>query len=210
MKELDKISKLSLIPLYTKAKMNDFYSKVLVDNLRREYNITVNYEAAFDRGCLKRGAIFDYLVSRWIVSNPEGRILNIGCGFCTRFWRLDNGSIYWIDSDFSNDILEVKKETFPKTKRYETIAYDLRNSFHDIGVKYDLVIAEGVLMYLPENRAKHIVSKRSVIFDAADPASNPGGPKLWSYEEENWKNMNISERIYYKTASGLHPVLMSL
>ena len=40
---------------------------------------------------------FDRYVQDFLSDNPEGTIINLGCGLDTRFDRIDNGKMRWFD-----------------------------------------------------------------------------------------------------------------
>lgn len=118
-----------------------------------------------------RTAIFDRGVKEFMAAHPGGQVVSLGAGLCTRFHRLDDGAVRWLDVDLP-DVMEIKSKLLPATDRYRHFAGSvLDDLFLDqIAPGPVLFVAEGLLMY----------------FDPADVASlltrlarrSPGG-EMW-------------------------------
>jgi methyltransferase (TIGR00027 family) len=107
-----------------------------------------------------RSKKFDDYALEYLTSHPDGIIVNIGCGLDTRFFRIDNGSVYFYDLDLP-EVIQFKRQLLPETDRYRMIpqsALDL-SWMDQIIVKGQpvLFLAEGVLMYLPKPDVKHLI-----------------------------------------------------
>ena len=46
-----------------------------------------------------RTKVIDELASAFLVRRPEARVVNLGAGLCTRFFRVDTGRLTWHDVD---------------------------------------------------------------------------------------------------------------
>ena len=111
-------------------------------------------------GACLRGLMFDGWVKSFLKENPNGIIVEIGCGLNTRFERLDNGQVRWFDLDMP-DSMAVREKYFQETERRKFIASSvLDSSWVDrvkaIGSSPIVFVAEGVLMYLSESQVKQV------------------------------------------------------
>jgi hypothetical protein len=74
------------------------------------------YGRGWDGGVtVLRTAIFDCLVSDFLSEHPGGTVVELGTGLNTRFDRVDNGQVHWIDLDLPDTIeslgLDVVQES---------------------------------------------------------------------------------------------------
>lgn len=107
-----------------------------------------------------RSKQYDNYTRQFLKEHPEGAIVNIGCGLDTRFFRIDNQKMVFFDLDLPGIIL-LKKQLLDETPRYRMIGQSvLEMGWMDqvVGSKKPvLFLAEGVLMYLPEESVKALV-----------------------------------------------------
>ncbi len=100
-----------------------------------------------------RARHFDQWTREFLAGNPESTVLHLGCGLDTRVYRINPGpTVHWYDVDFP-DVIALRTQLYPE-----------RNGHHQIGTSVtDLtwlstisgdtpvfVVAEGLIMYLPE------------------------------------------------------------
>ncbi len=100
-----------------------------------------------------RARKYDEVVDDFISSNPQGLVVNLGCGFDTRYWRIDHARCEYVELDLP-EIIELKKEILEERLEYDVIgASVLDHSWIDRvnpeGRRKSLLLAEGLLMYLP-------------------------------------------------------------
>lgn len=153
-----------------------------------------SFEPAIDRT-----AIYDAAVLNYISAHPRSRILNIGCGFCTRFERVDNGQIHWTDFDQA-EVVALRRQFFgPDSPRRRLVSGNLRDKAPL--PTHDLLVAEGVLVYLPESRAMEIVQGHC-LFDVftMERTVRLGSTQLWRYDPSNW-NLNVLNSWHYDSPS---------
>lgn len=97
---------------------------------------------------------YDSITSDFISKNPSSIVVNLGCGFDTRYWRIDNKKCEYIELDLP-EIIEIKKEILKDNLSYELIGCSVLDpSWIDRvtskGNRNFLLIAEGLFMYLPK------------------------------------------------------------
>ena len=104
------------------------------------------------QGTVLRTAIYDSILRGFLDRHPVGTVVELGSGLNTRFERLDNGTVHWIDLDLP-DSIEVRRKFFADTDRRRMLAGSaLENAWYDTVAALPgpyLFVSEGVLAYLP-------------------------------------------------------------
>ena len=100
-----------------------------------------------------RARKYDSLTNDFIARNPSCTVINLGCGFDTRYWRIDNRKCTYIELDLP-EVIELKMQALKDKLSYELIACSVLDpSWIDEvtseGNRNFLLLAEGLFMYLP-------------------------------------------------------------
>ncbi len=109
------------------------------------------------RRIAQRANEIDKMVNDYISNNPSCTVINLACGFDTRFWRIENEKCKYIEIDLP-EVIALKKEILKDHLRYELIGRSvLDTTWIDMvtanGNNDFLLVAEGLIMYLPESDA---------------------------------------------------------
>lgn len=117
-----------------------------------------------------RAKQYDMYTMEFLANHPDGVIVNLGCGFDTRFHRIDNGKVICYDLDLP-EVIEIKKKLVPEEERYRYLEYSVldyrwMDEIKQIN-KPVMFIAEGLLMYLPQRDVENMVKKLSNDFKGA-------------------------------------------
>jgi len=161
--ELKGVSETLLIPLvarYRETKsdhgiLSDEESVRVLDSLGLDAS-KVSQSPIDSAGACLRTLIIDDFVNRFIRDNPEGIIVNCGCGLDTRFSRLDNGRIRWFDIDLPN-VIELRKRVFEEIPRRCFISGSVLESEWIKAIPKagkTLFVMEGLLIYFSEEEVK--------------------------------------------------------
>ncbi len=118
-----------------------------------------------DIGCTiiaTRAATFDLLTNRYLADHPEATVLHVGCGMDSRVFRVNPpASVQWFDVDYP-DVIDLRRQLFPAPAgSYHLVGAplaDLRWLDDVPGDRPGLLIAEGVLHYLPEADVKALLN----------------------------------------------------
>lgn len=109
---------------------------------------------------VRRMQAFDQAANRFIAGNPNGTVINLGCGLDTRFWRIDNKKCNYIEIDLPG-VIELKKEVLKDHLGYEVIGGSVvdtswidKVTLH--GNTAFLLLAEGLFPWLPPQDAKRL------------------------------------------------------
>ncbi len=96
---------------------------------------------------------FDQWTRAFLAANPVSTVLHLGCGLDTRVQRIDPGpQVRWYDIDYP-DVIALREQLYPKRDGYHPIGSSVTDlAWLDaiLGDTSVLVIAEGLVMYLPE------------------------------------------------------------
>jgi methyltransferase (TIGR00027 family) len=102
----------------------------------------------------RRAKVFDDTANRFIAANPQCTVINLACGFDTRFWRIANENCRYIEIDLP-EVVALKREILKDQLSYELIGCSVLDaSWIDQvttnGNRRFLFLAEGLLMFLPK------------------------------------------------------------
>jgi O-methyltransferase involved in polyketide biosynthesis len=107
-----------------------------------------------------RAKKYDEYVRNFLLKNPGGIVVNIGCGLDSRFLRTDNGRVIFYDLDLP-EIIEIKKGFFNESDRYHFLAFSVMDFDWMTVVRQQkgpfLFMAEGVFMYLDGKDVRSLV-----------------------------------------------------
>ena len=176
------ISETLLIPLYARAIESQTEKPILIDKKAVEITQELNkifltsdskLHKTLSKGYVRRRLgkklnatlalrtrKFDRYCIDFLDKNPDGIIVELGCGLSTRFPRIDNNTLTWYDLDFP-EVIDIKQQFFKETDRYHLIRSSvldfkwmeqIRNQNKKI-----LFLAEGLFMYLHDEEVKNIV-----------------------------------------------------
>lgn len=171
-----------LIPLYMRAKesrrdnpiLNDKTAERLADSLEYDYS---QFDGAklSEVGCVVRGWYFDRAARRFIETQPNPVVVNVGCGLDTRFQRIGDRKAVFYDMDLP-EVIALRRQLIPEQPGNIYIAASLLETdwMDDLLRKHPdskfIFIIEGVLMYFYEEQVKTFL--RNV-------AHRFGGGELW-------------------------------
>jgi len=184
--QLGVVQETLLLPLLARAEESQWKESILQDDKAKELvaQLDFDYEKAAKQvmeagilGLAVRGLKMDREISRFLATHPEGKVLNIGAGLDTAFYRCDNGQVRWYDLDLP-DSMEVRRKLLPEAN--ERVTYLAKSMFdyswiEDIGdiSKGLFIIIPGVLPYFKERDVKafflHLAPRlrgAQVMFDA--------------------------------------------
>ena len=164
------------IPLAARAHETRRKHPVLRDPKATEMVRSIDYDAAKYRQrtgglvTVLRTAIIDFWVRSFLAAHPAGTIIEIGTGLNTRFERVDNGQVHWFDLDLP-DTIDLRRTFFADTGRRQMVAASVLDEDWLPVVAQSpgpyFFVAEGVLVYLPEERVTATLARIATQFPGA-------------------------------------------
>jgi O-methyltransferase involved in polyketide biosynthesis len=187
MKALENVSETLWLPLFGKAresKRDDAFFKdpkaieiaekacELIPDLSKWW---VQLSRETQALMIWRSEALDRYVSGFISRNPNGTVVNLGAGLCTRFSRLDNGKITWVEFDLP-DVKDVWLFFNKESHRHQYSTQSLFESewIETINLNSSgpvMFIAEGLLMYFSKEEVAGLLKKLSTEFPNSELAA---------------------------------------
>lgn len=123
-----------------------------------------------------RAKHLDSWTREFLAAHPSATVLHLGCGLDSRVFRIDPpATVRWFDVDLP-DVIDLRRKLYPERREYRLIATsvtDLRWLDEVPADRPVIVVAEGLMQYLPEPEAlalfKRITTQfpsGQILFDA--------------------------------------------
>lgn len=105
----------------------------------------------------RRARKYDELCREFLTHHADGLVLNLGCGFDTRFWRLGLQEANYMELDLP-EVLELKKKILGDQMNYSFIEGSVLDTEWISAVRSTraekvIILAEGLFMYFPEDKS---------------------------------------------------------
>ncbi len=99
-----------------------------------------------------RARKYDSIADEFIKKNPHCTVVNLGCGFDTRYWRIDRRGCRYLELDLP-EVVGIKRELLGDKLEYEIIGCSVLDpawirTVTEAGNRNVLLMAEGLFMYL--------------------------------------------------------------
>lgn len=182
--ELSKVPQTMLLPLIARAEVSKWKNPILLDKKAIELSNAIDYDKIKFKqniqeigllGLAIRAKKFDDAIRVFLKSHPNGKVLSIGAGLDTTFYRIDNGLVNWYDLDLPES-MALRKQLLPPPERVTYLTKSMLDytwiaDLGDISGGLFIQIA-GVLPYFKEQDVKTFLSTISeklpnaeIIFD---------------------------------------------
>jgi methyltransferase (TIGR00027 family) len=191
------VSQTLLIPLHyrfqeSKAKSSSFkdeiaerfHDAIAYDWGKFDADASQNWMASVGTAFFKnRFAIFDEQVRDFLEKAPDGLVVNLGAGLDTRFHRLDNRRVEWIELDLPDVIAFRRKLHEPENKRHRLIAASVLDDDWVAEIRryakgQVLFVAEGLFMYFTEEEHRKIFTCLAENFPGQEMVFHTMAPSL--------------------------------
>lgn len=119
-----------------------------------------------------RARKYDKYTRLFLQKYPGGLIVNLGCGFDTRFWRLGIHQDQYIELDLP-EVITVKKNILGKDAVYRMISCSVTDpdwikQITSIQKEKILFLAEGLFMYLHKEDVKQVFKQLDAVFTSSE------------------------------------------
>jgi O-methyltransferase involved in polyketide biosynthesis len=109
---------------------------------------------------VRRMHISDNAANRFIADHPHCTVINLACGFDTRFWRIENANCRYVEIDLP-EVVALKRELLKDQLGYELIGCSVLDTawidqVTSNGNTHFLLIAEGLFMWFPKPDATQL------------------------------------------------------
>lgn len=195
--DLKGVSQTLLIPLHYRFQESKSRSNSFKDEIAERFHDAISYDwGKFDAGSSQswmtamatatfnnRRAIFDEQVRHFLEEAPDGLVVNLGAGLDTRFHRLDNGLVQWVELDLPGVITFRQKLHEPGSRRHRMIAASVLDDDWVVEIKRYaksriLFVAEGLLPYFTEEDHRKIFTCLAEAFPRQEMLFHTMAPSL--------------------------------
>jgi methyltransferase (TIGR00027 family) len=140
---------------------------------------------ALTRYTALRARKYDNYAREFIEKNPKGMVVSLGCGFDTRYWRVFDKSWPYVEIDLA-PVIRIKKDILKDKISYSIFACSVLDGkwIEEISTFQNrkvLFLAEGLLMYLPQDSVERLFkdlsetfSESSIVFEAVNKKYTKG------------------------------------
>lgn len=106
--------------------------------------------------------------TREFLKEKNGLVLSLGCGFDTRFWRIGDAELKYVEVDLP-EVIALKKQLLGTDPGYHMIGCSVLDpcwisDVVSMQTENVLFLAEGLFMYLPENDIIAVIKKLASTF----------------------------------------------
>ncbi|RDI61331.1 O-methyltransferase involved in polyketide biosynthesis [Nocardia pseudobrasiliensis] len=202
--QLGEVQETLLIPLYGRATETGKPRPMLRDPKAVEMVRAIDYDfGRFDGGrslfgVVVRTSIIDAWVLDFLDAHPEGTVVEIGAGLNTRFERVDNGRLHWVDLDLP-DAMALRSQFFVESDRRRMLAASVLDEGWVAVVKTFpapyFFISEGVLVYLEEADVRRAVTLIAENFPGADIVTDTTGRWMIDHQDRHDAMKRVSARM---------------
>ncbi len=156
-----------LMPLWGRATETKSKKPLLIDTEAVRIIDSINYD--FTRiekkvnqiskaSWIARSIYFDEKIKDYLIKNPNGTIINIGCGLDTTYERVNNEKAIWYELDFP-EVIEFRKQLIKETNNRIFLPFSvLDKKWYSLLNNKDFVIImmAGVIYYFDENNVRRL------------------------------------------------------
>lgn len=186
---LDPVAQTLIIPLASRAwesqrddaLLRDPAAVALLSHFEGDIAKLVSLNAIEQASIVVRNRQFDRYAQAFLKNNPDGVVVDIGCGLDTRFERLDNGQMTWLGLDLP-EVIGLRKKLLPEQPRCQVLACSALDFRWMEAVSAEArpvyFLSEGVLPYFEETEVKRLFLAlverfpgSEIVFDGLSPLS---------------------------------------
>ncbi len=133
---------------------------------------------------------FDGIASLFILNNPGCTVINLACGFDTRFWRIQNDKCKYVELDLP-EVIALKREILKDHLDYELMGCSVFDtSWIDKatsnGNSNFLLLAEALFYYLPKREVTRLLEVMAQRFNRSQLVVDMAPEK---YTKGLWKRI---------------------
>jgi O-methyltransferase involved in polyketide biosynthesis len=117
-----------------------------------------------------RAKMLDDRATDFLRRHPDAVVLHLGCGLDTRAFRIAASTVQWFDLD-QPGVIALRRRLYDETASYRMIGSSVTDPgwLDQIPVgRPTLVVAEGLLMYLPEAEVRALLGRLTDRFDTGE------------------------------------------
>jgi O-methyltransferase involved in polyketide biosynthesis len=149
---------------------------------------------------IARSKRFDIIINNFLKDNPNGTIINIGCGLDTTYERINNQSVLWYDLDLP-DVIELRRKFLKESDKRKFIADSFLHTDWLNKIPRDnkiMFISTGVFVYFEESVIKDFLIRIADRFPEAELFFDVTSPKGMQIANQVIKESGLNSSSYFK------------
>jgi O-methyltransferase involved in polyketide biosynthesis len=206
---LGQIQKTLFMPVWARAVETKKQKPILTDNVAVQIINNIDFDFSQMTSNLKeinqiawiaRSKRFDIIINNFLKDNPNGTIINIGCGLDTTYERINNQSVLWYDLDLP-DVIELRRKFLKESDKRKFIA----DSFLDTDWLNKIprnnkimFISTGVFVYFEESVIKDFLIRIADTLPEAELFFDVTSPKGMQIANQVIKESGLDSSSYFK------------
>jgi O-methyltransferase involved in polyketide biosynthesis len=214
---LSGVAETLLIPLYVRAiesqrpdaLLKDEKAVALVTKMHSDFSFIeqLNMDEGDKIALVLRNREIDHCTRDFLARHPEAVVVHIGCGFDSRFERVDNGLVEWYDLDLP-EVIELRRKFIgSEGARYHFLACSMFDDTWQSTVSAHrqrplLFLAEGVLMYFEKAQVQSFVLKLQEHFPGSELVCDAFSPFLVWANNRRIARTKMGARYYWGLRRG--------
>lgn len=148
--DLKGVQETLLMPLWGRAVETQKEKPLLVDKEAVKIINSINYDfskiankinALSRASWIARSIYFDQRIRDYLSNNPDGTIIDIGCGLDTTYERVNNGKAMWYELDFP-EVIATRKLFMQESTTRKFLPYSVLDNawYSEVGNKENVLI----------------------------------------------------------------------
>ncbi|KPK81594.1 MAG: hypothetical protein AMS27_15345 [Bacteroides sp. SM23_62_1] len=141
--------------------------------------IKKNLPITLTRYIALRARKYDFYARAFMDKNPDGMVVNLGCGFDTRYWRVFDREWEYVEIDLP-EVINFKQQILGDRITFKMIGASVLGKewleqIHSLQSEKILFLAEGLFMYLPPEDVRSLFKSLSetctsseIVFEAVN------------------------------------------
>lgn len=206
---LGQVQKTLFMPVWARAVETKKQKPILTDNVAVQIINNIDFDFSQMTSNLKeinqiawiaRSIRFDIIINSFLKDNPNGIIVNIGCGLDTTYERINNQSVMWYDLDLP-DVIELRRKFLKESDKRKFIADSFLDTDWLNKIPKDnkiLFISTGVFVYFEESVIKDFLIRIADIFPESELFFDVTSPKGMQIANQVIKESGLDSSSYFK------------
>ena len=206
---LGQIQKTLFMPVWARAVETKKQKPILTDNVAVQIINNIDFDFSQMTSNLKeinqiawiaRSKRFDIIINNFLKDNPNGTIINIGCGLDTTYERINNQSVLWYDLDLP-DVIELRRKFLIESDRRKFISSSFLDTDWLNKIPRDnkiMFISTGVFVYFEESVIKDFLIRIADRFPEAELFFDVTSPKGMQIANQVIKESGLDSSSYFK------------
>jgi O-methyltransferase involved in polyketide biosynthesis len=207
--ELGDLQKTLFMPLWARAIETQKEIPVLIDDAAVKIIKSVDFDFSVMTqnvpeisrlSWIARCKRYDMVIKDYINKNPDGTIVNIGCGLDTTFERTGSSTVKWYDLDLP-DVIDLKTKFLKESDKRKFISCSFLDTtwFDDIIVNEKvLFISAGVFVYFEEKEIRDFLAKAADRFEDSELFFDVTSPKGLEIANQVIQKSGLDSRSFFR------------